>query len=74
MSWITASVCVHMHAYAHTRANTHTTMTNGKIGHCLSYRFSSLHSIIHAVCGLAGTLFISWLDLVLLSGTALQKQ
>lgn len=38
-----------------------------------SDQLSSLLSIIHVVCGLAGTLFISWLYPVLLSGSALQS-
>lgn len=40
--------------------------------HCPSItdsdQFSTLRSIIHGQCGPTGTLFISWLDLVFISG------
>lgn len=58
----------------YTRTHTHTPLPQPGRSVTASDRLSSLHSIIHVVCGLAGTLFISWLDPVLLAGAASQWQ
>lgn len=58
--------CVHvMHVHTRVRRTMRSVPARDQL--------SSLHSIIHAVRGLAEKLFISRPDLVLLSGSALQK-
>lgn len=64
---VSVHVCTHIHIHTSLPQHTARSVT-------ASDQLSSPQSIIHAVCGLAGTLFISWLDPVLLSGSALQKE